>query len=101
MSPYRNHFPRFLGPGLLALAFFESPMATACRRDLTTGPPLPLRSSPAFHSRMARAIAFCPLVALLGLASGSPCLCLRFPGGHGLDAIKLRQQWYQRGDQWP
>jgi hypothetical protein len=50
---------------------------------------------------MVVATAFWPLVILLALATGSPGICLRIPGGHGLDPIKFGQQRRQRGHQGP
>lgn len=50
---------------------------------------------------MVVATAFWPLVILLALATAFPVVCLRIPGGQGLDPIELGQQRHQRGHQGP
>lgn len=57
----------FLRPGLDALAFLLRAMAIACCRLVTTGPPLPLCSSPLLYSCIVDFTAFCPLVGRLAM----------------------------------
>ena len=65
-------FEPFLGTFFPACRASDSPMAIACLRDFTFLPERPLRSVPAFRSRMALA-TFALLALLYFRAIGASC----------------------------